>query len=261
LTSKENTSTSRIVTKSQDVEDISRVEGVFDFKFDGMEAAEAGTSDPDNLLVEYKLDSGPWLPVMNIVMVRYLLLSLSYNQINVSFIALLTIWFFVQHLQDGSTYFNGVWYSACFQLDIPVTASTLSLRFLAGGDTGDNDFVSLDNVVLDGKPRTVTTPAPTAGPTTVGQNICSEPSTTWPIVFASNFDVGGGTLFIGGEFYDLIDGGDAQKLPGAGKMFFFFSLFLICWSQGLYIDRFFSLFVFPMFAGFGGTTAVRLKVR
>ena len=185
-TLQEDTETSRIITKPQDISNYVRVEGTFDFKFDGMEASQAGTSNPDNVIVEYQLDNGAWLTATVLTM-------------------------------DGQNYFNGVWYSACFQLSTP-DAQSLVLRWVAGGDTGNTDFISLDNIVLDGK-------ASTDPPS---NNVCTDTTTDWPFVFVANFDVGGGSLFIGSSFENLVDGGSAQKHPGKG---------------------------------FEGTTAVRLQVR
>lgn len=111
---------------------------------------------------------------------------------------------------DGSAYFNGVWYSACIQLDV-ADAKSLILQWVAGGDTGNTDFISLDNIVLDGKSST----SPTGSPSTVN-NACTDTTTDWPFIFVANFDVGGGSLFIGSAFENLLDGGSAKKQPGKG---------------------------------------------
>ena len=139
-----------------------------------MEASQAGTNNPDNVIVEYQLDGGSWMTA-----------------------AVLTM--------DGQNYFNGVWYSACFQLDV-LDAGAMLLRWVAGGDTGNTDFISLDNIVLDGKASTDPPP----------NTVCTDTTTDWPFIFVANFDVGGGSLFIGGAFENLVDGGSAKKQPGKG---------------------------------------------
>jgi hypothetical protein len=173
------------------------VECSFDFKFEGMEALEAGTSDPDNLLVEYQLDDGAWVVATDLIM-------------------------------DGNIYANGQWNSGCFQISVD-TASTLKIRFLAGGDTGHTDFVYLDNVSLEGKIASSPTTAPSNDDDdNNNNNVCTDTTIDWPYINVADFDVGGGPLYIGGMFNALIDGGNVKKLPGAG---------------------------------FEGTTAVRLQVR
>lgn len=117
--SQEDTETSKITTKSYYVSNYDTVEGTFDFKFLGMDANQVGSGNPDNLLVEYQVDEGSWMTATNLNM-------------------------------DGSTYVNNVWYSACFQLNV-ADASTIVLRWVSGGDSGDNDLVYLDNIVLDGE--------------------------------------------------------------------------------------------------------------
>jgi hypothetical protein len=85
---KDDTNTSRIITKPQDVYNFIQVEATFDFKFDGMEASQADMNSPDNVIVEYQLDGGFWLTATTLTM-------------------------------DDSTCYNGIWYSACFQLNVP----------------------------------------------------------------------------------------------------------------------------------------------
>jgi hypothetical protein len=134
-----------------------------------MEASEAGTADPDNVLVEYSLDGG-------------------------------TTWMVaVDYIMDGVSYLNGQWYMGCFQVGIPVGTSTMALRFNAGGDTGHTDFIYLDDVSLAGRPRA--TPPPTMSPPGATYE-CVDDTTSWSIMFSESFEYSGadniGSIFVFG---------------------------------------------------------------
>ncbi|KAL3920611.1 MAG: hypothetical protein SGILL_003177 [Bacillariaceae sp.] len=118
----DDTATSNIVSKTQDVSMYDRIEGNFMFQFLGMEAAEAQTADPDNLLVEVQIDGGAWEVAGDYIM-------------------------------DGVSYSNGPWNVACFQITLPEDAATLAIRFVAGGDTGHTDFIYLDDISIAGRPK------------------------------------------------------------------------------------------------------------
>jgi hypothetical protein len=155
------------------VSNFDRVEGTFMFQFLGMESHEAQSSDPDNLLVEYQVDGGSWIVAGDYIM-------------------------------DGVTYSNGPWFIGCVQFDIPEGASTLSFRFVAGGDTGHTDFIYLDDIALKGRSKD-----------SIASYECSDDSSAWSLLFFEGFEYAGGADNIGSLFSFGGPAGDDDSVKAA----------------------------------------------
>ncbi|KAL3919381.1 MAG: hypothetical protein SGILL_003783 [Bacillariaceae sp.] len=160
----------QIESKPRGVNMYDRLEATFMFRFLNNEAEEAQSTDPDHFLVEYQLNGGDWEVAGD-------------------------------YIYDGVTYTNNQWNVGCFQMDLPSSANTFAMRFVADGDNGNQDFVYLDSISLVGRPKP-------------GQ--CTDNSDAWPYIFVSDFNLGGGALYIGDQFEELVNGGAAKKINGAG---------------------------------------------
>lgn len=117
-----------------------RLEATFMFRFLNNEAEEAQSTDPDHFLVEYQLNGGDWEVAGD-------------------------------YIYDGVTYTNNQWNVGCFQMDLPSSANTFAMRFVADGDNGNQDFVYLDSISLVGRPKP-------------GQ--CTDNSDAWPYIFGKH---------------------------------------------------------------------------
>ena len=125
-------------------------------------------------------------------------------------------------IAGGSNGFvNGEWINQCLQWILyageNVAVDGIKFRLVAKND--DNfDIIYLDDIQLRGTLKEdQPTTAPTISPFDPNTNQCSESSGSWANIFTSDFNVAGGSLFIGPMFENLVDGGNAQKLPGAGE--------------------------------------------
>jgi hypothetical protein len=95
--------------------------------------------------------------------------------------------------------------------------SGVKFRIVAFGDD-DWDIVYIDDVQVRGMLKNdQPIEAPTPSPMNLVNNQCTENSGSWPNFFTATFNVGGGSLYIGEAFEKLVDGGNAQKLPGVGE--------------------------------------------